>query len=316
MNVIYPFLISFFLCQSLLAQMTYTEALMNPLKAREISLHDGDVLDKRIKNLKNLEKISFGSLKGKKESHIPKEIRKLKKLRILTFYNVIIDSELTLIEQLTNIEIINFQFCEFKQPFPSLEKMKKLRKLSIVGPGVNIEAVGFQKLENLESLLVQSDDLKKLPESICDARNLTSVNFDLCGSLKELPVEFGALLNLKRLHLTWSGIHKLPSSIHQLKNLEHLEFGEMRGSLQLPQNIGELESLRSIHMRGRIESFPQSFYKLKNLRSIHLFQPKILPRVSKLCELLKLQDFTVLGEMKEDYKKRLKVCLPKVTFYE
>ncbi|GAF62810.1 cysteine desulfurase [Psychrobacter sp. JCM 18903] len=77
-------------------------------------------------------------------------------------------------------------------------------------------------LELKEINISHNDDIKNIPESIGNLKNLE--RFILVGTnVKKLPNSIGHLVNLKFLYISY--VEKLtdfPESIGNLKNLEHL----------------------------------------------------------------------------------------------
>ena len=100
-------------------------------------------------------------------------------------------------------------------------------------------------LELKEINISYNDDVKKIPESIGNLKNLEK--FILVGTnVKKLPDTIGDLLNLKFLYIGYvEKLTVLPESIGNLKNLEH--FGLDGSNLKkLPDSIGQLSNLKKL----------------------------------------------------------------------
>lgn len=127
----------------------------------------------------------------------------------------------------------------------------------------------ISKLENLEYLYLQFNDLTSLPASIGKLEKLKVI--DLWGnSLTSLPASIGQLKNLEKLHLWHNKLTSLPAEITHLRNLKQLYL--LNNQLtQLPWMIGELSNLEELELdNNKLKELPPAISALNNLKKLSL----------------------------------------------
>ena len=94
------------------------------------------------------------------------------------------------------------------------------------------------KLNRLEILDIQVEDLTELPKEIGNLNNLESLCIR-CPNLKELPKEIGNLNNLESLIIECPNLNELPKEIGNLNNLGELQI-YCHNLKELPKEIWNL----------------------------------------------------------------------------
>ncbi|KAF0993089.1 hypothetical protein HZS_5604 [Henneguya salminicola] len=126
-----------------------------------------------------------------------------------------------------------------------------------------------RKLKELRILKVDFNQLKTLPDSICELNNLT--DFYISGnSLSCFPEQFGKLKSLRCLHADYNVLCSLPDSICECKELSIFSLRDNWIEV-LPTNIGNLSKLTVLDLSGnKLKFLPFSVSKLKKIRAIWL----------------------------------------------
>ena len=94
------------------------------------------------------------------------------------------------------------------------------------------------KLNRLEALYIEVEDLTELPKEIGNLNNLKVLQIE-CPNLKELPKEIGNLNNLVELIIECHNLSELPKEIGNLTNLKNLEI-KCSNLKELPKEIWNL----------------------------------------------------------------------------
>ena len=109
------------------------------------------------------------------------------------------------------------------------------------------------KLNSLEQLHIEVEDLTEIPKEIGNLTNLVALSIIGCHNLKELPKEignltklgcngdsrYGGILYIQDCH----NLEELPKEIGNLSNLTGLEIGGCPNLKELPKEIGNLSNL-------------------------------------------------------------------------
>ncbi len=167
-------------------------------------------------------------------------------------------------------------------------------------------AKGFEKLKNLETLILSHNRVKLLPSSIKYLEKLRVLKLG-SNDLISLPSEIQYLTCLEELDLSYNhDLEDLPKEIVELKNLKKLmmSFGLDQ---EIPSIIGSLESLEElvIKMDWRrsndepMYEIPSSFSELKNLKKLTFTEERFTSYYNKNHE-----------ELKEKYLEKLSAILP------
>jgi Leucine-rich repeat (LRR) protein/uncharacterized protein YeeX (DUF496 family) len=176
------------------------------------------------------------------------------------------------LENYRNLTSIDFNLLNGLTEFPLwIRNAVSLRRLNIYFVNTLPEWIG--DLQSLTELYIQrcSSNLKTLPDSICNLKNLAKLSV-IGLTLEKLPDSIGSLSSLKELYLNdIKTLTYLPDSIGNLQNLAALTIHES-GLEKLPDSIGNLSSLKELCMIGNrnLASLPDSIGSLKNLVKLEL----------------------------------------------
>ncbi|GMN40820.1 hypothetical protein TIFTF001_010045 [Ficus carica] len=276
---------------------TFPSEIVKLFHLRYLSLRDTKVKDipSSIKKLQNLETLD---LKKTYVTELPVEILNLKKLRHLLVYRYEIESYPHFdskygfkaplgIGSLQSLQKLCFVEANQDNGAIILEvgKMSQLRRLGIIKfrekDGIAL-CSSIEKLTKLRSLSITSED----KDNIIDLQYVSAApeslqRLFLAGRLEELPHWISSLQNLAILFLKWSRLKEDPLvHLQELPNLVHLEF--------LQVYDGE-----NLHFQGK-GGFPKlkllGLDKLDRLQSVTM-DNGVMPCLEKLviqrCKLLK-----------------------------
>ena len=117
------------------------------------------------------------------------------------------------------------------------------------------------KLNRLEILDIQVEDLTELPKEIGNLNNLEWL-YIKCPNLKELPKEIGNLNNLTNLYITCPNLKELPKEIGNLTNLDWLII-RCPNLNELPKEIGNLTNLGRLEIEcSNLKELPKEIWNL------------------------------------------------------
>lgn len=119
--------------------------------------------------------------------------------------------------------------------------------------------------------------LQKLPDSICQLRQLRYLNLSGSSKLVNLPDSFGNLLNLGHIDLSGcSGLLELPASFGNLTNAMHIDLSGCIGlKTLLPESFGALKKLEHLDLSSCscLKGIPSVVVGLTNLQHLNLSHP-------------------------------------------
>jgi hypothetical protein len=135
----------------------------------------------------------------------------------------------------------------------------------------------FSPAKYLRVLDLRDFCLQKLPNSICQLRQLRYLNLSGCSSLVNLPDSFGNLLNLGHIDLSGcSRLLELPASFGNLRNVVHIDLSGCIGLKALPpESFGLLKRLEHFDLSSCscLEGIPYFVNGLTNLQYLNLSHP-------------------------------------------
>lgn len=148
--------------------------------------------------------------------------------------------------------------------------MKNLKELSLADNHIrSIPGRELAKLQKLESLDLEGNELVSLPKSIGTLKNLIMLDVTE-NNLTSLPASIGNLKKLDDLLLHDNKLTSLPESIGKLENLNVLFLYGNRLS-SLPESIGKLKKVHYLYLsNNRLTTLPESIGNLKNLVDLRL----------------------------------------------
>lgn len=138
----------------------------------------------------------------------------------------------------------------------SLGNMKHLRYLNISFSGVELLPDSLCELRNLQTLELESCRyLKKLPKNMGTMSSLRHLNIRRCDKLSEMPIKMGKLICLRTLSLFIVGPDD-GRRINELQALDHLS--------------GEVEIKGLEHVKTREEAKEANLMRKQNIVSLKL----------------------------------------------
>jgi len=131
----------------------------------------------------------------------------------------------------------------------------------------------FLSTKYLRVLDIRDCWLQKLPESICQLRQLRYLNLSGSTRLVSLPDSFGDLINLGHIDLSsCSGLSKLPGSFGNLTSVMHINLSGCAGLQSLNESFGNLTNVVHVNLSGCVglKSLPESFGLLEKMEYLDL----------------------------------------------
>ncbi|KAB0357821.1 hypothetical protein FD754_001977, partial [Muntiacus muntjak] len=145
----------------------------------------------------------------------------------------------------------------------SIGKLKMLVYLDMSKNRIETVDMDISGCEALEDLLLSSNMLQQLPDSIEE--------FDCsCNELESLPSTIGYLHSLRTLAVDENFLPELPREIGSCKNVTVMSLRSNKLEF-LPEEIGQMQKLRVLNLSdNRLKNLPFSFTKLKELAALWL----------------------------------------------
>ena len=227
-----------------------------------------------LKDLKTLDKdITILNLNRANISELPDDIKRFKKLRVLSLSRNKIrdfDKLFTQLSELPKLEFLSLDYSNLKKFPGSISKLSQLKGLSIEACNIRELPREIAYLSNLSFLNVGSNGrLKDLPAEIKYLKKLNCL--DVSGSgMQRLREELSLCYSLVAIHGNASKIKSIPTTIGNLKLLRHLNLAHNKLEF-LPESIGKLMYLKDLSLGSNdIKDLPKSIVKLKNLEHLGL----------------------------------------------
>ncbi|KAJ4718826.1 Disease resistance protein [Melia azedarach] len=194
----------------------------------------------------------------------PDSIYRLKRLRTLLIYRSSLTSKV-LLESFDNLT--SLRVCHVSMPYFPNEMTKLPNRVG--------------KLIHLRYLTLSRQNIKRLPETLCELYNLQTLDISSCFRLEELPQGIGKLINMRHLLNDFThSITYLPAGIARLTNLRTLKRfvvgrdvdGIKRCSLESLKNLNFLQecSIFGLSNVSDVEAKRTELEKRKNLHVLRL----------------------------------------------
>ncbi len=159
------------------------------------------------------------------------------------------------------------------------------------------ESIG--NLKNLEKFILVGTNVKKLPDTIGDLLNLKFLYIGYVEKLTDLPKSIENLKKLEYFCLNGSNFKKLPDSIGQLSNLKNLILDNNMKLTEIPESIGSLKNLEELTLEGnKVKELPDSIGSLENLEDLNLECTSIIKLPDSIGQLLKLKKLNIYDNSK------------------
>ena len=236
----------------------YESALASPEQAETLILNIESVedilIDRRIEKLRNLKELRILSYPGK-SIDLPEELKKLRKLEIVSLYG----------ENLETIPKVIF-------------KLKYLKSLSVGYKHLN-NSDSLMILQNLESLVLFSDSSIAFPTSAYKLSNLRHLVIQGI-KLIELPNGISSLDKLTHLTIDAQNLLSLPEDLNHLDKLSYIHF-RMKNNVdvKLNSNLSQLKEFSWYQAPG----FPEFICQYRSLERLQLWRGGIIEIPECIC---------------------------------
>ncbi|KAL2629390.1 hypothetical protein R1flu_014076 [Riccia fluitans] len=179
---------------------------------------------------------------------------------------------------------------------------------------------GFTHLTNLQSLVLISQRVERLPYSWANLKKLQTLDLQ-CPEVLTLPDSWEALPELRSLNLSclsqsltgrWGGMAALemlevsrcreltsfPGSLGELKALRYLQISSCDELRSLPESVGRLEMLQRLTVEhcAKLESLPESLGQLTTLKDLSLYGLPLISRIPSLHTISSL-NYVICGNL-------------------
>ncbi|KAL6605572.1 L domain-like protein [Neocallimastix sp. 'constans'] len=243
------------------------------------------------------------------------EISQMKNLKHLELWNFIYLKNITqhnidLLSNLTNLEDLIFEYCEFESNGVSLKPLEDLKKLKelVIYSDDEIELIEYpSNIPSLNSLTLHTKLTQKQFNDITSLTNLKELDLDR-GYYNSSPLNLDKLKNLKNLEVLLLAnsynLSEFPESIYSLTHLKNLTLTNSEIT-SFPKKLTKLTDLRYINFSSnKLKEVPDSIGSLENLDTLILYMNDI----SKVSE--KLNNCKNLEYLNLNYNSKIKGNLP------
>ncbi|KAL9464364.1 hypothetical protein AB3S75_002042 [Citrus x aurantiifolia] len=250
----------------------------HPLNASLLSISTDETFSSNWYDMEAPEvKVVVLNIRTKKYT-LPKFLEKMDKLKVMIVTNYgFFPAELSNIQvfgALSNLKRIRLEHVSL--PSLTTVRMQHLQNVSLVmcSVGQVVQNSTFHFSDAFPNLLEididYCNDLRELPDGLCDIVSIKKLRITNCHKLSALPEGIGKLVNLQMLTLaSCTDLSALPDTIGNLSNLNFLDISECLNIQELPEQIGELCSLKTLCLKGcSIFELPSSILKLENLEVV------------------------------------------------
>jgi len=248
-------------------------------------------------NLKNLKALN---LSHNKLRNLAPEFENLENLEKLDISDTSLESVPDILYKMKNLKELNLSQNSFSMLPSDFDKLENLEKLDLSLNGFrNIPEVLFNLINLKELIIVQESYLNlradqytigEIPSGISKLQNLEKLDLNN-NEIRTLPDELFELSKLEVLKLNDNYIRTIPSQIKKLSNLKELELeSNSYSGLDLPIEICELKNLEKINLSSNelTNSNPTQCPGLVNLKELDLFRSDIgsvSPEIGNLTNL-------------------------------
>jgi Leucine-rich repeat (LRR) protein len=244
------------------------------------------------KALRNAETARKLNLSDKKLKEFPRDILKLKQLRVLILDSNAIASIPDEIATLENLRILSFSHNSLTAIPPALGQLNNLEGLYLDHNQITILPKELFLLTKLERLFLEENKIAELPPAIGTLREL--VLFDIGhNQLESVPSEIGKLYNMEQLSMEENKIMSLPTLFFEMSKLQVLYLGGNKLSA-IDTSISKLKELESLALDfNQLESIPAQIGTLYKLKQLYLANNKIGVLPEQICDLYNLKTLTL-----------------------
>jgi len=238
---------------------------------------------------------------------LSKDIKKLKKIKRLSFDSDVLDILPESIGYLSSLREISFSK-KYINNFKDRAKVVDTKaRIFLYKNEFTILNKNAKRLINLVKIDMRDIELTLLPEWIGLLPNLKELDisnryygYNRINKLTFLPEWIGNLINLTKLDIENNALTHLPKSIENLRNLTNLNI-ENNALTQLPNSIGNLTKLTSLDINNNsLTHLPKSIGNLTNLTYFNISSNSITQLPNSIGQLTNLTNF-YYGSNKIEY---------------
>jgi Leucine-rich repeat (LRR) protein len=173
------------------------------------------------------------------------------------------------------------------------EWIKYLKHLTVIlnlsGNLLSSLPAGIEQLTNLQSLILDDNQLEKFPNSLGKLTALETLNL-VNNHLTDLQ-GIGSLTALKHISITKNRLENLPEEFSQLTLLEDLYIID-NPLIELSPSIGQLTNLKTLVLINlKLKQLPDSIGNLERLEKLHLTKTPLTSLPSTIGNLKELEQF-------------------------
>jgi Leucine-rich repeat (LRR) protein len=246
--------------------------------------------------LHNPSKVYGLHLSGHQDAVKFRQLNQLTQLEILEFSDCDLMQLPEELGQLTELRILRISFNKLIREIPAtIGNLTKLEVLQITGnPLLKQIPEATGKLLNLKTLtLEQNNSLQLLPSAIGNLSSLYELRVWHNNSVDSIPRQIGQLHSMQRCTLAGSGNFFIPGDIGQCTSLRSLFIRSMWGdALLLPGALGSLAALDTLVLEGNIAKAPVELGK-SHLRYLQLSSTAFTQFPDVFCALVSLRSLTL-----------------------
>lgn len=192
----------------------------------------------------------------------------------------------------TRLQNIEFIYIDNVSSFPKwIFDYKKLKSLRTTIKKSNLVDIPNQinKLEHLNNVSINNTQIKSLPETLYNLKNLEGLTFEY-NNIANISKNIGKLEQIKRVSFMGNPIKHIPVEICKLQKLESLVLANTKIT-ELPKCLENLQNLDWIDISGTlITEFPIEILNAPKLDEIDAkgLKLKNYKEVKAICEKKKI----------------------------
>ncbi len=211
------------------------------------------------------------------------------------------------------LSIENCPDIDLKRTIKKIAKNKSIEKLSFFSNQQTEYPDNIRILQNLKSLWISGDSIKKVPTSIAELINLKELIITECENIDSY-ILFETIKNIKSLReldLSDNNFKSIPENIKKLNQLKELWL-DGNGLTEISNEIKSLQNLENLRMfNNRIEHLDFTKNDLINLKNIDLCYNKFEMLPIELANLPSLERVTMwhseISEIPMDIEKLINI---------
>lgn len=153
-------------------------------------------------------------------------------------------------------------------------KSTSSNKLSLVNIGFDTLSTDIEKLNKLEFLDLEGNNLTTLPATINSLKLLKEL-YAPNNHISKIDIDFKELQSLKILGLGDNKLTTIPESVFELPDLEALDLSNNQFT-SIPAKINQLVNLKVLSFSGNnLASLPPELFELKKIKELYLSDNKL-----------------------------------------